>query len=142
MLLYCCPKFNKNHEVIDVLSNIWTTGLNCRWTFVIEQPFKKYLLRQSTVRNLYYMLVFYCALSTCSNFKGYYIIRFDAVIHFAGLKAVGESVSKPLLYHDNNIVGTITLLEVMAAHGCKNVHFFPFLVLLSFFPFGIFSTRD
>ncbi|KAL1187231.1 hypothetical protein V6Z11_A01G235600 [Gossypium hirsutum] len=50
-------------------------------------------------------------------------IRFDAVIHFAGLKAVGESVSKPLLYHDNNIVGTITLLEVMAAHGCKNLVF-------------------
>ncbi|KAH1123226.1 hypothetical protein J1N35_006386 [Gossypium stocksii] len=49
--------------------------------------------------------------------------KFDAVIHFAGLKAVGESVSKPLLYHDNNIVGTITLLEVMAAHGCKNLVF-------------------
>ncbi|MBA0734740.1 hypothetical protein Gogos_018634, partial [Gossypium gossypioides] len=49
--------------------------------------------------------------------------KFDAVIHFAGLKAVGESVSKPLLYHDNNIVGTITLLEVMAAHECKNLVF-------------------
>ncbi|MBA0848381.1 hypothetical protein Goshw_001459, partial [Gossypium schwendimanii] len=49
--------------------------------------------------------------------------KFDAVIHFAGLKAVGESVSKPLLYHDNNIVGTITLLEVMTAHGCKNLVF-------------------
>lgn len=49
--------------------------------------------------------------------------RFDAVIHFAGLKAVGESVQKPLLYYDNNLVGTITLLEVMAAHGCKKVFF-------------------
>ncbi|KAG4211371.1 hypothetical protein ERO13_A02G099900v2 [Gossypium hirsutum] len=49
--------------------------------------------------------------------------KFDAVIHFAGLKAVGESVSKPLLYHDNNIIGTIILLEVMAAHGCKNLVF-------------------
>lgn len=47
--------------------------------------------------------------------------RFDAVIHFAGLKAVGESVEKPLLYYNNNLVGTITLLEVMAQHGCKNV---------------------
>ena len=47
--------------------------------------------------------------------------RFDAVIHFAGLKAVGESVQKPLLYYDHNIVGTITLLKVMAAHGCKKV---------------------
>lgn len=47
--------------------------------------------------------------------------RFDAVIHFAGLKAVGESVEKPLLYYNNNLVGTITLLEVMAQYGCKNV---------------------
>ncbi|XP_022761387.1 UDP-glucose 4-epimerase GEPI48-like [Durio zibethinus] len=49
--------------------------------------------------------------------------KFDAVIHFAGLKAVGESVQKPLLYYDNNLIGTITLLEVMAAHGCKNLVF-------------------
>lgn len=49
--------------------------------------------------------------------------KFDAVIHFAGLKAVGESVEKPLLYYDNNIIGTISLLEVMIAHGCKNLVF-------------------
>ncbi|RWR96453.1 NAD-dependent epimerase/dehydratase [Cinnamomum micranthum f. kanehirae] len=48
---------------------------------------------------------------------------FDAVIHFAGLKAVGESVQKPLLYYNNNLTGTITLLEVMAAHGCKKLVF-------------------
>ncbi|CAL9159422.1 unnamed protein product [Musa hybrid cultivar] len=49
--------------------------------------------------------------------------KFDAVIHFAGLKAVGESVHKPLLYYKNNIIGTITLLEVMASHGCKKLVF-------------------
>jgi len=49
--------------------------------------------------------------------------RFDAVIHFAGLKAVGESVQKPLLYYDHNVVGTINLLEIMAAHGCKKLVF-------------------
>ncbi|OIV92641.1 hypothetical protein TanjilG_17992 [Lupinus angustifolius] len=49
--------------------------------------------------------------------------KFDAVIHFAGLKAVGESVKKPLLYYNNNLTGTITLLEVMAAHGCKKLVF-------------------
>ncbi|XP_021894834.1 UDP-glucose 4-epimerase GEPI48 [Carica papaya] len=49
--------------------------------------------------------------------------KFDAVIHFAGLKAVGESVEKPLLYYDNNLIGTIALLEVMSAHGCKNLVF-------------------
>ena len=49
--------------------------------------------------------------------------KFDSVIHFAGLKAVGESVQKPLLYYDNNLIGTINLFEVMAAHGCKNLVF-------------------
>jgi len=48
---------------------------------------------------------------------------FDAVIHFAGLKAVGESVQKPLAYYHNNITGTLVLCEVMAAHGLKNIVF-------------------
>ncbi|XP_057520562.1 UDP-glucose 4-epimerase GEPI48-like [Amaranthus tricolor] len=49
--------------------------------------------------------------------------KFDAVIHFAGLKAVGESVQKPLLYYNNNIIGTVNLLEVMSANGCKTLVF-------------------
>ncbi|KAM0825912.1 hypothetical protein ACQ4PT_069221 [Festuca glaucescens] len=49
--------------------------------------------------------------------------RFDAVVHFAGLKAVGESVQKPLLYYDNNVNGTVNLLEVMSARGCKKLVF-------------------
>ncbi len=49
--------------------------------------------------------------------------QFDAVIHFAGLKAVGESVSKPWEYYDNNITGTLTLLDVMRGHGCRNIIF-------------------
>ncbi|KAK7318101.1 hypothetical protein RJT34_02799 [Clitoria ternatea] len=49
--------------------------------------------------------------------------KFDAVIHFAGLKAVGESVKKPLIYFNNNLIGTIVLFEVMAAHGCKKLVF-------------------
>ncbi len=47
----------------------------------------------------------------------------DAVIHFAGLKAVGESVAIPLRYYHNNITGTLILCEVMAAHGVKNLVF-------------------
>ena len=47
----------------------------------------------------------------------------DAVIHFAGLKAVGESVQKPLMYYRNNIDTTLSLLEVMAEFGVKNVIF-------------------
>ncbi len=49
--------------------------------------------------------------------------RIDAVVHFAGLKAVGESVDKPLLYYDNNVGGTIALLEAMARHGVKKIVF-------------------
>jgi len=47
----------------------------------------------------------------------------DAVIHFAGLKAVGESVEQPLKYYDNNVHGSTVLCEVMAAHGCKSIIF-------------------
>ena len=47
----------------------------------------------------------------------------DAVIHFAGLKAVGESVSKPLEYYHNNISGTLNLCDVMRNHGVKNIVF-------------------
>lgn len=43
----------------------------------------------------------------------------ESVIHFAGLKAVGESIEKPLEYYDNNINGTLCVLEAMRAHGCK-----------------------
>ena len=47
----------------------------------------------------------------------------DAVIHFAGLKAVGESVAKPIEYYDNNLVGTLVLLEAMRDHGVKKLIF-------------------
>ena len=49
--------------------------------------------------------------------------KFDAVIHFAGLKAVGESVAKPLLYYQNNLTGTLNLCELMAEYGCKRIIF-------------------
>ena len=48
---------------------------------------------------------------------------FDAVIHFAGLKAVGESVAQPLRYYRNNLDSTLTLMEVMQAHGVKRIVF-------------------
>ncbi|MEG1706281.1 MAG: SDR family NAD(P)-dependent oxidoreductase, partial [Clostridia bacterium] len=47
----------------------------------------------------------------------------ESVIHFAGLKAVGESVSIPLEYYDNNIYGTLVLLEVMKKHNVKKIVF-------------------
>jgi UDP-glucose 4-epimerase len=49
--------------------------------------------------------------------------KFDAVIHFAGLKAVGESVEKPLFYYQNNVSGTLNLCEIMQKHGVYNMVF-------------------
>ncbi len=49
--------------------------------------------------------------------------RIDAVLHFAGLKAVGESVEQPLRYYDNNVAGTVNLLDVMGRHGVKRLVF-------------------
>ncbi len=49
--------------------------------------------------------------------------KIDAVIHFAGLKAVAESVQKPWEYYENNIAGTLTLVDVMRKHGVKNIIF-------------------
>ena len=48
---------------------------------------------------------------------------FDAVIHFAGYKAVGESVHKPIEYYQNNLGGTLTLTDLMRAHGVKKIIF-------------------
>ena len=53
-------------------------------------------------------------------FKQYSI---DAVMHFAGLKAVGESCSNPLLYYQNNVAGTLTLCKAMKAHGVGRIIF-------------------
>ncbi|MBF8178431.1 MULTISPECIES: UDP-glucose 4-epimerase GalE [Oxalobacteraceae] len=49
--------------------------------------------------------------------------EFDAVVHFAGLKAVGESVAEPLRYYDNNVEGSLVLFQVMAKHGVKSLVF-------------------
>jgi UDP-glucose 4-epimerase len=49
--------------------------------------------------------------------------QFDCVIHFAGLKAVGESVGKPVEYYTNNIAGSLALFDVMRKHGVKNIIF-------------------
>ena len=50
-------------------------------------------------------------------------VKPDTVIHFAGLKAVGESVNNPLSYYENNVCGTLELLKAMDAVGCRNIIF-------------------
>ena len=47
----------------------------------------------------------------------------EAVIHFAGLKAVGESVEQPLRYYENNVAGSVELLKAMDSHGCEKIVF-------------------
>lgn len=47
----------------------------------------------------------------------------SAVVHFAGLKVVGESINKPLEYYNNNVGGTLALLQVMDKYNCKNIVF-------------------
>ncbi len=49
--------------------------------------------------------------------------KVDAVIHFAGLKAVGESVAKPLMYYQNNLISTLNLIELMEKYSCNNLVF-------------------
>ena len=55
-----------------------------------------------------------------SVFENYMI---DVVIHFAGLKSIGESVNEPLAYYDNNVHGTLILCEVMQKYNCKSIVF-------------------
>ena len=55
--------------------------------------------------------------------KVFDIYSIDSVMHFAGLKAVGESVEKPLTYYDNNVNGTLVLCEVMKQNNCKSIVF-------------------
>ena len=70
-------------------------------------------------------LRFYCAdmLDTAALEHIFSENSIDSVIHFAGYKAVGESVEKPLMYYNNNIVGTLNLLDVMRRNGVKKLVF-------------------
>jgi len=58
-------------------------------------------------------------LNVCHSYLA--VRRFDAVVHFAGRKAVGESVEFPMLYYTHNIVGAVNLIEAMRKHGVRNV---------------------
>lgn len=59
---------------------------------------------------------------------------FKCCIHFAGLKAVGESVAKPLLYYENNVGGTLTLLKLMDEFRCRSIVFSSSATVRTFFP--------
>ena len=106
----CVELLNAGHDVVvaDNLSNSIEESLRRVGKITGRQvPFHKVDIRDST------------ALDGIFKKSG----PFDAVIHFAALKSVGESAQIPMQYYDNNIAGTITLCKSMSAAGCKNMVF-------------------
>lgn len=105
----CIELLEKNYKVIvvDNLSNSSKEALN--------------RVEQITNKNLDFYKI------DCCNKRRFELIfkenKIDAVIHFAGLKAVGESVSKPLEYYQNNLISTMYLIELMKKYDCKNLVF-------------------
>lgn len=105
----CVELLNQGHEVVvvDNLSNSSEESLNRVETITGKKPvfYRVDLLDRDGLEAVF-------ARETV-----------DAVIHFAGLKAVGESVAKPLEYYHNNITGTLILCDVMRNHGVKKIIF-------------------
>lgn len=105
----CCELLDNNYEVV-VIDNLSNSKED-----VIDK------IKEITNKNLKFYKGDLCDKELVDKiFKNENI---DAVIHFAGLKAVGESVKKPLLYYRNNIDSTLTLLEVMSKYNCKKLVF-------------------
>ena len=106
----CVELLNAGHEVVvvDNLCNSCAESL-CR----VEQiTGKKVTFHQADIRDEKALEAIVAAEAP-----------FDATIHFAALKSVGESTQLPLKYYENNLGGTFTLLRVLAKHGCKNIVF-------------------
>ena len=105
----CVELLNGGHEVVvvDNLCNASRDSLNR----VVKITGKKLKFYNADVRN------------ACAMDKIFADNKIDWVIHFAGLKAVGESCAKPVEYYDNNLNGTLVLLQAMRAHGCKKIVF-------------------
>lgn len=105
----CVELLNQRHEVV-VFDNLYNSS---------EEALKR--VEQITGKTL----TFYKAdmLDRDAMEEIFSKEKIDAVIHFAGLKAVGESVAKPLEYYYNNITGTLILCDVMRKHGVKNIIF-------------------
>lgn len=100
---------NNNHEVV-IIDNLYNSSANVIKR-IVEITGKNVEFYNADIRN-------YDDLDEiCSQYT------FDCCIHFAGLKAVGESVADPILYYDNNVTGTINLIKSLSKNGCKNLIF-------------------
>lgn len=105
----CVELLNQNEDIIvvDNFSNSSPYVINK----IREITGKDFLFYQMDIRNKSDLI------------KIFQENQIDEVIHFAGFKSVGESVSKPLFYYNNNIVSTLVLLEVMMKYNCRKIVF-------------------
>lgn len=105
----CVELLNEGYDVV-VVDNLFNSSLD-----VIDK------IKEITGKSVTFYNEDVCNYEAMD--KIFSLEKVDAVIHFAGYKAVGESVSKPLMYYRNNLDSTITLLEVMSKYNCKKIVF-------------------
>ena len=105
----CCELLDNNYEVV-IVDNL----CNSKEDVIVS-------IKQITRKDVTFYKGDVCDVSLLEKIFSENDI--EAVIHFAGLKAVGESVQKPLLYYRNNIDSTLSLLEVMSKFNCKKIVF-------------------
>lgn len=105
----CVELINSGYELV-VLDNLSNSSL-----IALER------VEQITGKAISFIQGDICSVSDLERVFEQYKIK--AVMHFAGLKAVGESVQQPLKYYKNNVLGTLNLLEVMQRSGCKKIVF-------------------
>jgi len=111
----CISLLEKGYEVTVVDSNINSSSISLKKLEIINQN-KKIIFEKGDIRDISFMRrVFNKALKINKPI--------EAVIHFAGLKAVGESVLKPLIYWDANVYGSINLLKIMDEFKCHTMIF-------------------
>ncbi len=105
----CCELLDNDYEVV-IIDNLCNSKKN-----VIDK------IKKITDKDVTFYENDVCDKEALRNiFENH---KIDAVIHFAGLKAVGESVEKPLMYYRNNLDSTLSLLEVMNEYNCKKIVF-------------------
>lgn len=108
----CVELINEGHEVV-IFDNLYNSKAE-----VVDK-----IEKITGVRPQFYIADLLDKDSMRKVFEDHKDSMFDTVIHFAGLKAVGESVAKPLMYYKNNITGTLNLTELMNEYGCKSIIF-------------------
>lgn len=105
----CVELLNEGNDVV-ILDNLYNSKAD-----VVEK------IQAITNKNVSFYEGDCCDIDILEKIFEEHII--DAVIHFAGYKAVGESVEKPLMYYENNLMSTLTLCKVMKKYGCKRLVF-------------------